>query len=94
MLALTRKAGEAIVLQIGGTQSTITLVRVFGNKVRLAIDAPEGVVVLRGELLERGQANANDNGDSNRRKPQHRRSPRHTVRRRSRRGGSANSPGR
>jgi carbon storage regulator CsrA len=45
MLVLTRKLGERI--HIG---SAITVVEVRGNKVRLGIQAPERVPVLRAEL--------------------------------------------
>jgi carbon storage regulator len=47
MLVLTRKCGEKV--NIGG-DITITVVETRGNRVRLGIDAPEWVLVLRGEL--------------------------------------------
>ncbi|MBF0343043.1 MAG: carbon storage regulator CsrA [Nitrospirae bacterium] len=50
MLVLTRKSEEAIKL---GDLITITIVEIKGNKVRLGIDAPNGVRIYRKELYER-----------------------------------------
>jgi carbon storage regulator len=50
MLVLTRKIGERIHIS-GGI--TITLVEVRGQKVRLGVEAPPTVGVLREELLVR-----------------------------------------
>jgi carbon storage regulator len=50
MLILSRKVGERIQL---GDHITVTLVKVSGNTVRLGIDAPPGMTVVRQELLER-----------------------------------------
>ncbi|MFW6171379.1 MAG: carbon storage regulator [Planctomycetota bacterium] len=47
MLVLTRKVQEQIRI---GEDITITLLRVKGNKVRIGIEAPERVRVVRGEL--------------------------------------------
>lgn len=47
MLVLTRKADEQILI---GEDIKITLVRVRGNSVRLGIDAPRNVRIVRGEL--------------------------------------------
>jgi carbon storage regulator len=47
MLVLTRKQQEKI--YIGG-QVTITIVRIQGNTVRVGIEAPEDVRIIRGEL--------------------------------------------
>ena len=47
MLVLTRKPGEKICI---GSGITITVVGVQGNKIRLGIDAPEDVPILRAEL--------------------------------------------
>ena len=48
MLVLTRKQGEQIRI---GKDVTITVVRTKGKTVRLGIEAPAHVNVLRGELL-------------------------------------------
>ena len=50
MLVLTRKAGEQILI---GDNIRLTLVRVQGNRVRVGIDAPDSVRVVRGELEPR-----------------------------------------
>lgn len=47
MLVLSRRESERIL--VGGS-IVVTVVRVSGDKVRLGIEAPEDVVVLRGEL--------------------------------------------
>jgi len=48
MLVLSRKSGEAI--QIADNIS-ITISRVSGGRVRLLIDAPQAVRVIRKELI-------------------------------------------
>jgi carbon storage regulator len=50
MLILTRKAGEKVVIANG---ITVTVVAVAGNKVRVGIDAPDQVRILRAELAGR-----------------------------------------
>ena len=47
MLVLSRKQGEKIIL---GNGVTITMVSIKGNAVRLGIEAPEDVRILREEL--------------------------------------------
>jgi carbon storage regulator len=54
MLVLSRRRGERIVL--AGCSVTVTVVAVEGNRVRLGIAAPAGVVVLREELVRRKEA--------------------------------------
>jgi len=49
MLVLTRKPGEKIYI---GAEITLTVTEIRGNKVRLGIDAPDDVHVLRSELNE------------------------------------------
>src|SRR5579884_1829843 len=53
MLVLSRKRGERIV--IPDRSITITVVAVEGNRVRLGIAAPDGVTVVREELVLRTQ---------------------------------------
>ena len=48
MLVLSRKVGERILL---GDSIRITVVRVSGNGVRLGIEAPGDVAVVREEVL-------------------------------------------
>ncbi len=47
MLVLSRKAKEKINI---GHDITITVVRITSGNVRIGIDAPPHVVILRGEL--------------------------------------------
>jgi len=49
MLVLSRKLGEEIVID---DQIRVTVVKVQGGRVRIGIDAPESVRVLRKELRE------------------------------------------
>ena len=53
MLVLTRKLRERI--HIGGNV-VVTVVDIRGNKVRLGIDAPQDIPVLREELLASSEA--------------------------------------
>lgn len=53
MLVLTRKVNQQIRL---GEDITITVLRVQGNSIRIGVDAPRNVRVLRGELEPRDQA--------------------------------------
>ncbi len=48
MLVLTRKQNEKIRI---GENITITVIRMKGKSVRLGIEAPKSINVLRGELL-------------------------------------------
>jgi len=48
MLVLSRKQSQQIVI---GPDIRITVVKVERNQVRLGIDAPEGLVVLREEIV-------------------------------------------
>jgi carbon storage regulator len=52
MLVLTRKIGERIVID---NQIVIEVLQVKGNRVRLGIQAPDGAVILRQELLLRSE---------------------------------------
>lgn len=50
MLVLTRQVSQAFVL---GQDITIRVVSVKGNNVRLGIDAPEHITIVREELTKR-----------------------------------------
>jgi carbon storage regulator len=50
MLVLTRKPGEQVVI---GNGITLSVVEVRGDSVRLALDAPDQVHIVRAELLSR-----------------------------------------
>ncbi|TWU20259.1 Carbon storage regulator [Novipirellula galeiformis] len=56
MLVLTRKLDEKIQI---GNDITITLIRVQGNTVRIGIDAPREIRVIRAELESHDAAEAN-----------------------------------
>ena len=49
MLVLSRKESERVKL---GDSIVLTIVRVSGDRVRLGIEAPENMVILREELDE------------------------------------------
>lgn len=49
MLVLSRKPGEVIHI---GDNVKITLLRIGPNTVRIGIEAPEGMVILRNELID------------------------------------------
>lgn len=54
MLVLYRKKGDSILI---GEDITLTVVESSGDGVRLAIDAPRDVAILRKELLEAAEVN-------------------------------------
>jgi carbon storage regulator CsrA len=53
MLVLTRKLQQQIKI---GEQITVTILRVKGNTVRVGVEAPREVRVVRGELPKLGEA--------------------------------------
>jgi len=60
MLVLSRKVGERVLI---GDRIAITIVRINGNAVRLGIEAPADMLVVRQELTERtaeGEATATE----------------------------------
>lgn len=57
MLVLTRKLQERIKI---GENVTITVLRVKGNAVRIGIEAPRSVRVIRAELPTDGEASAEE----------------------------------
>ena len=54
MLILRRRAGETLLI---GDDIKITVMDVYEGGVRLAIDAPKSIPVLRSELLQAADAN-------------------------------------
>ena len=48
MLVLSRKIGERIIIN---DTITVEVLQVIGNRVRLGITAPDGVPIMREELL-------------------------------------------
>ncbi len=57
MLVLTRKIGEQILI---GDDIKVTLLRVRGNTVRIGIEAPPEVRIIRGELGPKSESNAEE----------------------------------
>jgi len=53
MLVLSRKEGQQITI---GKDIVITLTQIKGERVKLGISAPAGVVILRGELARKEAA--------------------------------------
>ena len=53
MLILTRREGESVRI---GEDVTVTVLRVKGSQVRLGVNAPKNVSVLREEISERAGA--------------------------------------
>ena len=54
MLILRRKAGETLLI---GDEVKVTVLDVYEGGVRLAIDAPRKIPVLRSELVQAADAN-------------------------------------
>jgi len=52
MLVLSRKKGETIQVSSAAGEIRITVAEVRGGRVRLSIEAPRSVRVLRSELIE------------------------------------------
>lgn len=61
MLVLSRKASERIRL---GDSIVVTIVRVTGDKVRLGIEAPPDVLVLRDELKPHEKGGSAEGGQA------------------------------
>lgn len=51
MLVLSRKLGESVI--IGDHRVKITVTKINGKQVKLAIDAPREVVVCREEIFDK-----------------------------------------
>lgn len=62
MLILTRKAGQSICM---GDDICITVMEVTGDKVRIGIEAPRDVRVLREELVRTVDSNRQAAGGAN-----------------------------
>ena len=57
MLILTRRIGETLFI---GDDITIKVVSINGNQVRIGIDAPLDVQVMRSELLKESEPEPDD----------------------------------
>ena len=62
MLVLTRKPSQRIFV---GDDVTITVVRIDGNTVRIGIDAPGGVQILREEIKVKEQLKQQQKEEAN-----------------------------
>ena len=49
MLALTRKAGERIVI---GDDIVVTVVSIKGDSIRITVEAPKEIKIYRGEIYD------------------------------------------
>lgn len=56
MLVLSRRPGESIIIGEGKGRIRVTVVEVSGDRVKLGIEAPQEVVILRQELCEAVEA--------------------------------------
>lgn len=54
MLLLTRRTGESLII---GNDTTITVLGIKGNQIRLGIEAPKNITVNRSEVWDRIQNN-------------------------------------
>ena len=55
MLVLGRRPGEWIEV---GQDITIHVIRIDGNQVRIGIDAPRDIQILRGEILDQSESSS------------------------------------
>ena len=51
MLVLTRKLDEEIIIKIGSTEVSVSVVGFKGNRFQLGFDAPDKVTILRSETV-------------------------------------------
>ena len=61
MLVLSRKVGERVLI---GEDIAVTIVRINGGGVRLGIEAPPNLVVVREELKDRAAVEASSAADA------------------------------
>lgn len=54
MLVLTRTRGESIVIQTNDGPIEVVVTRVLDSRVKIGINAPDTVKILRTELIEKG----------------------------------------
>jgi carbon storage regulator len=57
MLVLNRKRHESIII---GENIVVTVVEICGKQVKIGIQAPDDVVILRTELVDRQEETAED----------------------------------
>ena len=52
MLVLSRRIGEAVIVQVGDIEIVVSLEDLRGNQAKLGFEAPPEVIILRDEILE------------------------------------------
>lgn len=52
MLVVTRKVGESLVIRVGKDTVLVSVEAVHGGNVRIGLDAPSHVQILRNELIQ------------------------------------------
>ena len=62
MLVLHRKKGESLIID---DNIKITIVDISGEKVKIAVEAPKEIPVLRSELVNAAEANKEAAGSEN-----------------------------
>ncbi len=62
MLVLHRKKGESLIIN---DNIKITIVDISGEKVKIAVEAPKEIPVLRSELVNAAEANKEAAGSEN-----------------------------
>ena len=55
MLVLTRTRGESIVIETTDGPITVLVTQVIGGKIKIGIDAPDHVRILRTEIIKKGK---------------------------------------
>ena len=63
MLVLTRQNGGAIMIETPAGLVTIKVLGIRGGQVRLGVDAPRELEVLREEIYDKIQSERNDKKD-------------------------------
>lgn len=54
MLIVTRREGETLVIELPtGEKIAVTVLEVKGNQVKIGMNAPDDMAIVREELLER-----------------------------------------
>jgi carbon storage regulator len=59
MLVLSRKIGERIIIN---DAITVEVLQIVGNRVRLGVTAPDGIPIMREELLTSASKGERKNG--------------------------------